>query len=255
MRWELRDLGSRNGTWVDGRRLQPGEVVGLGPGSRLGFGRDDDVWVLEDDGAPTAVAEAIGSGEVRTAEHGVLVLPDDDHPEVVLSVDATGRWWLEQGDVAKPLTGELVVHTSSAAWRVTPPLPDDHTAGVSLSRVLDAVKLRFGVSRDEEHVRVTVVSRGEEIQLEEREHWYTLLILARLRLGDAAEPSSEQGWIERDELLRMLSLDSNGLNVAIYRARRQLQAAGIEGAAALVEVRRGQRRMGMAVERLEVVPL
>lgn len=255
IRWELRDLGSRNGTWVDGRRLQPGEGVGLGVGSRVAFGREDDVWVLEDEGAPTAVAEAIGSGEVRTAEQGVLVLPDDDHPEVLLSADATGRWWLEQGDVSKPLVGELVVHTGGIAWRITPPLPDDHTAGVSVQRVLDAVKLRFGVSRDEEHVRVTVVWRGEEIQLEEREHWYTLLTLARLRLRDADEPASEQGWIERDELLKMLGLDSNGLNVAIYRARRQLQAAGVDGAAALVEVRRGQRRMGMGVDRLEVAPL
>lgn len=255
LRWELRDLGSRNGTWADGRRLQPGEAVGLHAGSRVAFGREDDPWVLEDEGAPTAVAEAIGSGEVRTAEQGVLVLPDDEHPEVVLSADATGRWWLEQGDTSRAVTGDVVVTTGAIAWRVSPPEPDDHTAGVVVSRVLDAVTLRFGVSRDEEHVRVTVVCRGEDIVLEEREHWYTLLTLARLRLKDAAEPSAEQGWIERDDLLRMLNLDSNGLNVAIYRARRQLQAAGIDGAAALVEVRRGQRRIGMSTDRLEIASL
>jgi hypothetical protein len=53
----------------------------------------------------------------------------------------------------------------------------------------------------------------------------------------------------------MLGLDSNSLNVAIYRARRQLQAIGVDGAASLVEVRRGQRRIGISAERLEVVPL
>lgn len=129
------------------------------------------------------------------------------------------------------------------------------TATVNVLAQLDAVKLRFAVSRDEEHVQVTIVHRSTSTALEAREHWYTLLTLARLRLADVDESGAEQGWIERDDLLKKLGLDSNALNVAIYRARRQLQAAGVDGASGLVEVRRGQRRIGVACDRIEVVPM
>jgi hypothetical protein len=53
----------------------------------------------------------------------------------------------------------------------------------------------------------------------------------------------------------MLQLDANGLNVAIYRARGQLAAAGLTDSAGIVEVRRGQRRIGIDPSRLSVGPL
>jgi hypothetical protein len=253
--WEVRDLGSRNGTFVDGKRLTPGEAVRVSRGAKLGFGELDDAWELADDGPPSAIAENLNDGALRTAEHGLLTLPDDDHPEVVVSGDSVGRWRIERdGDVESVKDGQVVL-AGGASWRVRLPELQAGTATVNVAPTLDTVKLRFAVSRDEEHVAVTVVFRGDETRLEPREHWYTLLTLARQRLEDATEPPSEQGWIERDDLLRMLGTDSNGLNVAIYRARRQLDAAGVDGASALVEVRRGQRRIGLSVDRLEVVPL
>jgi hypothetical protein len=50
----------------------------------------------------------------------------------------------------------------------------------------------------------------------------------------------------------MLRVDGNALNVAIFRARSQLGAAGVCGAVGIVEVRRGQRRIGVEPDRLEV---
>jgi hypothetical protein len=47
--WEIRDLGSSNGTWVDGRRLAVGQRTPLRLDSRLGFGSADDRWLLADD--------------------------------------------------------------------------------------------------------------------------------------------------------------------------------------------------------------
>ena len=63
-------------------------------------------------------------------------------------------------------------------------------------------------------------------------------------------PRDEQGWRDRDLLLHMLAMDTNHLNVAIFRARRQFAEAGIAEAARLVETRRHQRRLG--VDRVEV---
>ena len=136
-------------------------------------------------------------------------------------------------------------------------MPDVHqgTATIDAGPTIDTISLRFGVSRDEEHVELTIIHRGKETKLEAREHAYTLLTLARARLDDASLALAEQGWLERDQLMRMLGTDGNSLNVAIYRARGQLGAAGVEGAAGIVEVRRGQRRFGLEPARFEVVPL
>ena len=38
--WSLKDLGSRNGTFVDGQRLGAGQTTWLQPGMQLSFGAD-----------------------------------------------------------------------------------------------------------------------------------------------------------------------------------------------------------------------
>lgn len=255
--WEIRDLGSRNGTFVGGERLVPGEAKRLAAGVRIGFGDPEQPWELADAGAPGLIAEDADAGTVRSAHDGALLaLPDDSAPEAVLFVDRAGRWVAEIDDQpARPVKDQEVMHVGGRSWRLHVPARIDGTATVDHGPTIDSVSLRFAVSRDEEHVVMTVVHRGREIALEPREHGYALLTLARQRLDDRDEPTSEQGWIERDQLLRMLGLDSNALNVAIYRARNQLGDAGIDGAAGIVEVRRGQRRIGLEPERLEVVPL
>lgn len=255
-RWEVRDLGSRNGTFVDGQRVGPGEVVALAAGATVGFGHVDDPWVLLDAEPPGAFAEHTGSGRLRRARSGLLALPDDISPELVAYPDRNGRWILESADgEVRPVVDGEIVTAGGAPWRLRVPDAQIGTAAVDTGPHIDTITLRFAVSRDEEHVEITVLHRGQATPLEAREHGYTLLTLARARLEDADLPPSEQGWIDRDRLLKMLGTDSNGLNVAIYRARGQLSKAGVEGAAGLVEVRRGARRLGLEVERLEVVAL
>ena len=92
--------------------------------------------------------------------------------------------------------------------------------------------------------------RGIETVLERREHGYFLLTLARCRREDASLPLDERGWRDMAQLSKMLRLDRNALNVATHRARQQLASAGLEGAAGVVETRRGQRRLG--TERFEL---
>ncbi len=253
-RWEVRDLGSRNGTFLDGRRVVAGEAEPLVVGSRLTFGDAAPAFVLEHAGAPGAMAVA-GDGATLHARDGLLALPSTERPEVLVFADPAGGWVLESGDERRPVgDGERV--TVAGTWFVLHfPRIVEGTATADAGPTLDTVTLRFQVSRDEEHVRMQLVHRGKVIPTEPREHGYVLLTLARQRLADAAEPSAEQGWLDRDQLLRMLQLDANGLNVAIYRARGQLAAAGLLDSAGIVEVRRGQRRIGIDPSRLHVGPL
>ncbi len=253
-RWEVRDLGSRNGTFVDGRRLEAGGSAPLAVGARLTFGADAPAFVLEHAGAPGAMAIAAD----RTTQHardGLLALPSTERPEVLVFADGVGGWVVETGDERRPVIDGERLTAGGQPFELRVPRIVEGTATADAGPTLDTVALRFEVSRDEEHVRIALTHRGRAVPIEPREHGYVLLTLARKRLADAAEPLAEQGWIDRDQLLRMLQLDANGLNVAIYRARGQLAAAGLTDSAGIVEVRRGQRRIGIDPSRLSVGPL
>ncbi len=254
--WVVRDLGSRNGTFVDGERLEPGQARTVKAGMKLGFGRSEPEAAFEllDDGAPAALAEA-PDGTLVLATDGLLALPDAESPTVVVFADSRGGWVVEEGDESRAVSDGETLLVNGAPWTIRLPASLEGTATVDAGPTIDTVKLRFAVSMDEEHVEIAVLHRGKEIALEAREHGYILLTLARARQEDAELPLAEQGWIDRDRLLKMLGLDTNALNVGIYRARGQISAAGIDGAAGVVQVRRGQRRFGLEPDRFEVTSL
>jgi hypothetical protein len=113
---------------------------------------------------------------------------------------------------------------------------------------LDGALVRFVVTRDEEHVEVILVHEGGVIELPPRSFHYLLLTLARQRLAEAELPEEERGWVDRDTLCRMLAVDPLKLNVDVCRARKQLAATGVLGAAEIVARRAttGQLRLGAA---------
>ena len=251
--WEVRDLGSRNGTYVDGTRLEPGQSARLRSGTRVAFGDPSEAWELMSEDPPTIMAVHTETQTIVTGHGDLLVLPDADSPEVSLYSEGAD-WWLDTGDGRPaPYAEGQLVQTSSGAWRIDLPSVVEGTPLMHLEWSLDSVELHFAVSRNEERVLLTVVARGVEVPLAPREHAYVLLTLARARRDDHELPSDSRGWRDRDDLERMLRLDSNALNVAIHRARQQLAAAGVLGAAQVVEVRRRKRRLG--TDRFRIRPL
>ena len=251
--WEIRDLGSRNGTYVDGARCQPGEGIRLTEGMGIGLGQQEAhlAWVEGSPPAPMAVRASDQS--VRRGSGGILGLPDGDNPTLTVFQDARGRWVGEGSDEqTRRVRHDEVIEVDGQQWTLHLPEPVQGTATAAVSARIDTVRLHFAVSRDEEYVELTLEHRGTRTPIEAREHLYVLLTLARARLEDRERPLAEQGWLDRERLLKMLAMDANSLNVGIYRARAQLTAAGVEGAAGVVEVRRGQRRLGVEPERVTV---
>lgn len=252
--WELKDLGSRNGTFVDGARLDAGSAVKLQAGARIAFGDPSQAWDLSDDEAPRTMAVHLTRREVREADGDLLVLPSEARPELSIYQDETGRWLEEDVDgQVRSIKDQEVVQTSAGTWQVQLPFVDEGTPLMQVRMTLDSLALRFAVSRDEERVELTLVHRGMEIPLEPREHGYVLLTLARARESDEGLAAEQRGWLERTELERMLAMDANALNVAIHRARQQLSRAGVSNAAAIVQVRRKQRRLG--TDRFQITQL
>lgn len=252
--WELRDLGSTNGTIVDGVRVSPGEPVRIDVGSLIELGDESERWEVVAADPPGLRAERLdGRGEVA-ADGGVLALPDAARSLAVVYADGKGGYALETADGERRAAedGELI-ELEGARWRLSLPGALVGTPTIDAHKTLATVQLRFFVSSDEEKVELEIVHRGRAQRLPAQWPFYTLLTLARLRLAAKDAPEAERGWVDRDKLLKMLKLDTNALNVSIHTARAALSAAGLIDGAEIVEVRRGQRRFG--TDRVEVARL
>lgn len=255
--WEIRDLGSRNGTWVNDERIPAGASREVPAGASLSFGAPGEAWRLEDAGPPVTCAVPVAGGEVRSARDELLAIPTDDAPVASVYAEADGRWVIEQGGNVEPVTDRQIVDVDGKAWQVFLAAPVELTLEPSFVKTdIAKVRLRFFVSRDEEHVSLSVVSDGVERTLGSRSFHYVLLTLARLRLKDQTAPelpASAHGWVYQDELLRKLGTDANKFGVDIFRARRQLLDAGVEGAAAIIERRPMAKQLRIGVADLEVI--
>lgn len=255
--WQVQDLGSKNGTTVDGRRLQPGERVGLARGAVLTFGSAGNRWVLVDDAPPSVMALPVEGGEPIAGEHDLLALPDAEAPEVTVYRDGAGDWVLDSDGATERIADGREVAVAGRRFTlhlpdVVPPTWEANEAPLSLERL----SLRFRVSRDEEYIELTASAEGRSVELGARAHHALLLELARVRLQEQKEAPGQDtshGWIYLEELLQRLAIDEPHLNVAIYRCRQHLAAAGILGAAGIVERRKPTRQLRIGVARLELV--
>mgnify|MGYP000936460660 CR=1 FL=1 len=201
-RWQLRDLASSNGTYLDDRRLPSGDIVPLRRGAVLRFSGDDGPgWCLVDDGAPALMAVLVPAGDAVRAEWGYLALPDAEAPELAIYQDTSGAWLLEAGGATTPLEARAVVSTADGAlWRIHLPTGHERTVqGQAAPLSLADLTLRFACSRDEEYISLTATGRGRTLDLKARAHHYPLLLLARRRLADerAGLPEAELGWVTR----------------------------------------------------------
>jgi len=252
--WEVRDLGSRNGTFVDGQRLGAGSSAPFAAGSSLIFGAPRHSFEVVCSVPPRAAAVDDDSGDIEFERGGLIALSDD--PPVSVQRQEDGSWILESDRGESPAVPLSVVTIQGRTWRLHLPEGDANTAhhatdGPPVS--LSAVELRFRVSRDEERVQVELRHRAEVIDLGQSQAFYVLLTLARLRRDDTTDPPDNRGWVEVDELLRMLRTNETKLNVDIHRCRKRLATTPVQDAARIVERRRGTRQLRFGAARFTIV--
>ncbi len=92
--WELRDLGSRNGTWIEDRRLKPGERIALEVGDKLAFGNPAKAWRVRSVQRPGPVA--LTDEAVLEGSEFFLALPSEDDPQAVVEFDPELGWCLSK---------------------------------------------------------------------------------------------------------------------------------------------------------------
>ncbi len=256
-RWEARDLGSMNGTSVNGAPVAPRANALLVRGAVVRFGCDGEQWELVDDLAPVVIARSTATGEIRVATDSLLALPDPDDVIVAIVMDAAGQWFVEPTDGSRrPARNAELMVVAGETWElIVPPFsPVLVTYKAKPSPQLATLVLRFHVSRDQEHVRVDVVEDERVHSLGERTFFDMLLLLARERRKDAEGgtlPESEQGWVHVVDITKHLAVDERNLNVMVHRVREVFARAGVDGAEGIVERRSRQIRIGIG--RLEEI--
>jgi hypothetical protein len=196
------------------------------------------------------------SGAVVLGEGPALALPGPEHPEITIWRSEQRGWLIEEGGLIRNAQDRELVALPGQIWQLHLPEPTLSTLAGELMRPdIGELGLRFRVSLDEESVAMWALAGGEEIELGVRTGWYLLLTLARARLADAREasiPESAHGWLPLDELIRRLDTSENKLNVDIFRARKALASAGVDGAAGLVERRPQTRQIRLGLSRVEI---
>lgn len=255
--WRLRDLGSRNGTFVDGRRLTRADRAALTRGAQIEFGAGGPRFSLQDDSAPRLMAIS-DNDETVVAPGRVLELPSDQNSEACVFECAEGGWKLEDERGTRVVHDQELIVAGRQAWRLCLPACEAATHEHHLKGLprLSDVKLHFYVSRDNEHICIRVESVDQRLTLEPRAYGSLLLELARRRLEDARRsdlPITEHGWIHREDVLSRLGLsDLALLNVWVFRARAQLATAIACAPGQLIERRADANQMRLGISNLVI---
>ncbi len=249
--WELRDLGSRNGTTLNGVAVPAGQRRPVQAGSRLGFGGQPE-WEVLDVEPPSA--GALCGDQVAVAEGALLGLPSLEDPVCLLQFDP-GVGWIDEG--GQSVQDGSAVTVNGKRWLLHLPEVLAETREVRHGLWLQETTLHFRVSSDEEYVEIGVAGPGGVRWLPGRAHHYMGLTLARLRLNDLAEGASEEaaGWVHTERLQTLLRVKKNHLYVAAHRLKKDLETLGLQDSEAVVERRRTSQQLRFGTHKVEISTL
>ena len=261
--WELRDLGSSNGTFLDGVRLHAGDRRALSANSRVSFGVDAPQWEVVEIGRPFPEARDVASGERHLGTAHMLSLPVSAEESVDVFEESRGSWVIEVAGVVRDVRHGEVIDVDGRRYKVSLPLPIPVTEDVPgrasadpVESPLGATTFTFLVSSDRDSVELRVEWNGKRVTTH-KAYVRALLALAEARQRDeraGGRSPHDQGWVYADELCTTASYESlNRLNVEVHRARAELAREGIPAAPAIVQRRRGTGQMRLGTNRVEII--
>ena len=258
--WQLQDLGSSNGTFLDRERLPARAPTAVVAGARIAFGDTTDVYELCDAGPPEPVAR-FSSSELISGEDNVLALPDADGGTLIVHMRAPGQWLMSRSDGSEhPVCAGEIVQAGNRTYRLFLPTRWEQTWQPDEQPMLiDQIAVRFVVtSLNRENIEVVIRHGRREIVLPARAHGPFLLELAEARIADRQRPdlpASEHGWLAVSDMCRSehWDLTDQQLNLYLYRAREQFERAGVLNARELIQRRRLTRQIRIGVDDLEII--
>lgn len=252
--WVLRDLGSRNGTFVNERPLEVQRWHALAEGDSITFGNPAESWELTDASPPRPVLVPVRDGRA-TGEpidlSSLAALPSAGDPRATIFQRADGIYVLEDGaaDALVLSCGDRVaIGTQSFVVHLPADIPATESAdGSPILRSVRAVRLTINAAPDEETAEIHVEDGQRRDYVPPRVHNYALLQLARLRTPGA----EADGWVACEVLCDDLRMSSEQLAIHVFRIRDEFKKLGFADAGEIVDrQRRGWIRIGLAADRL-----
>jgi hypothetical protein len=253
--WLLRDLKSRNGTWINDTPLT-GRTWRLATGDEITFGDPEERWSWVE-GSPPRAAAARSDGSRVEATHQLFWLPDAERGEVVI-YQSEQSWLLEQaGQTRAVQTGETVLVAGENFVLDLPEAEPSQSRTHTLAQTGDIRTARavFTVSLDEEHVELTVEAIAGSRTLASHSFHYMLLLLARARVADARAgvQSEDAGWVYVEELAKQLTTDAMKLNVDICRARKLIdELAWFANPEELIQRRKTSKQLRLGCGHIDI---
>lgn len=244
--WHVRDLGSRNGTYLNGTRLETAVAYRCERGAILAFGDPRLAWELEDASEPCPMLVPLGPGQPCVFSQGIIAIPDAEHPVASVHQAAGGSWLLEAGDRVEEISDGSLIQIAGGSWQFHRPQAWHATESPHERPIaLESTQLLFHVSSDEESVEVDLLCEGRVVPLGARSAFYLLLTLARLRLAQRGSPGA--GWVHWSELAQMMDTEQSEINVWVHRIRERFAEAGVVRPGTIIERRHrvGQLRIGI----------
>ena len=276
--WQLRDLGSRNGTFLNGQRVRE-RPHALRRGDRIVLGDQEETWVFADDARPQAMLiPVIGvhgddetGGEPSSIPTGgndsqslilgdLRAFPSDENPQVTIFQDAEGRFFLEgvDGDSEELVAEQHVCIGNTSYWLFVPGtatgLPTTRQSGCQVvESSVRTMRLTLKVAPDEETAAAVIEAGAVQAELKPRVHLYLLVHLARLRVEEEQEEAEGAGWVSVEVLCDDLQLTREQLGLQVFRIRDDMKKIGLSDAAEIVDRRRrGWIRMGVSAAQIRL---
>lgn len=253
----VRDVGSRNGTFVNGERcvgstrLAIGDTVRLGPLLELVLQGADDaaappcVRHLEDMQAGVRLRIASDRFRIGATAGCDLRLDDAGDRRATVILHDNGEIWLGTAEGDRPLdVGEVFTVAGRRLRVIEEPL--DHAPTLDIGAVRYPYALRLSTGPDGPQAQVTDPGSGSILLLTGNRGILLFLLgqtLARHR-AEGATPA-EEGWIDTAAVITGVwgrgGATSNHLNVLVHRTRQQLEKKGFDPWC--IEKRRGAVRL------------
>jgi hypothetical protein len=230
-KWFIRDL-SRNGTWLNHKRLAKEEVEILNVGDTITFaGNSNTTYIVKDLSPPTDKLIKLDKEDNFTCESIDLsaynLIPEGSPENVVFYEQVSGQWFIENLDTPlkkEALEDNVIVCISGHKWLFQSSHLDVGTSVTSVPQYyISDLKFLFNLSLDEETTELKINHDDKDIDLQVRSHHYLTLNLARYRAEDERRgvPFEDQGWVNTEQLVKDLGVDIRYINIQIHRARKQ----------------------------------
>jgi hypothetical protein len=255
--WQVRDLISLNGTFVDQDRLPPGGSRPLLRGAQIAFGSTASPWELVDESPPDVLVTSLTAAQQVVGRRGIVAIPSCDDPRAMLYRNSDGRWVLEKPHQSiTPISAMQTFELDADAWRFScpPDAADDDAGGSRHSTRLAHVQLNLLVSPRDEALQVQVTYGNQTIDLGVADCDRLLLALARRRLLDAVRGLSDAagGWMYEEELAAQRMPSELSLNAEICRIRREFSRVEVLDPGTIVARRPRTRQLRIGTDRIAI---